>query len=88
MDIYASGKFWCCWSLWNYANMTGWLFYVSNYLAGLFNFGADQDCHYGAVECRRKLGAWPTKPKLSSDATLKLVAYQVASSSRKNSRKK
>lgn len=32
-------------------------------------FGADQDCHCGAVQCRRKLGARPTKPKL--------VAYQV-----------
>ncbi|KAH1233893.1 Histone-lysine N-methyltransferase ASHH3 [Glycine max] len=40
-------------------------------------FGADQDCHCGAAECRRKLGVRPTKPKLSSDATLKLVAYQV-----------
>ncbi|XP_061351702.1 histone-lysine N-methyltransferase ASHH3-like isoform X2 [Gastrolobium bilobum] len=39
-------------------------------------FGADQDCHCGAVECRRKLGVRPTKPK-SSDAALKLVAYQV-----------
>ena len=52
------------------------------------HFGADQDCHCGAAECRRKLGVRPTKSKLSSDAALKLVAYQVASSSRKNSRKK
>ncbi|KAG6732976.1 hypothetical protein I3842_01G203800 [Carya illinoinensis] len=40
-------------------------------------FGADQDCHCGAVGCRRKLGVKPTKPKMSSDAALKLVAYQV-----------
>ncbi|KAL2578058.1 hypothetical protein AAZV13_16G176000 [Glycine max] len=40
-------------------------------------FGADQDCHCGAAECRRKLGVRPTKSKLSSDAALKLVAYQV-----------
>ncbi|KAJ7975545.1 Histone-lysine N-methyltransferase ASHH3 [Quillaja saponaria] len=46
-------------------------------------FGADQDCHCGAVGCRRKLGARPTKPKMSSDAALKLVAYQVAMSTPK-----
>ncbi|KAF7813348.1 histone-lysine N-methyltransferase ASHH3 isoform X1 [Senna tora] len=46
-------------------------------------FGADQDCHCGADRCRRKLGVRPTKPKMSSDAALKLVAYQVASSSQK-----
>ncbi|GMY33006.1 histone-lysine N-methyltransferase ASHH3-like isoform X2 [Fagus crenata] len=40
-------------------------------------FGADQDCHCGAAGCRRKLGVRPTKPKMSSDAALKLVAYQV-----------
>ncbi|PNY11535.1 histone-lysine N-methyltransferase ASHH3-like protein [Trifolium pratense] len=40
-------------------------------------FGADQDCHCGAVQCRRKLGARPTKPKVSSDAAVKLVAYQI-----------
>ncbi|XP_019453902.1 PREDICTED: histone-lysine N-methyltransferase ASHH3-like [Lupinus angustifolius] len=40
-------------------------------------FGADQDCHCGAVGCRRKLGVKPGKPKMSSDAALKLVAYQV-----------
>ncbi|KAF4356179.1 hypothetical protein G4B88_015368, partial [Cannabis sativa] len=45
-------------------------------------FGADQDCHCGAVECRRKLGVKPTKPKMSSDAALKLVC-QVAVSSPK-----
>ncbi|XP_068502984.1 histone-lysine N-methyltransferase ASHH3 isoform X4 [Phaseolus vulgaris] len=45
-------------------------------------FGADQDCHCGAASCRRKLGVRPTKPKMSSDAALKLVTYQVASSSR------
>ncbi|KAJ7970077.1 Histone-lysine N-methyltransferase ASHH3 [Quillaja saponaria] len=46
-------------------------------------FGADQDCHCGAIGCRRKLGVRPTKPKMSSDAALKLVAYQVAVSSPK-----
>lgn len=46
-------------------------------------FGADQDCHCGAVGCRRKLGVRPTKPKMSSDAALKLVACQVAVSSPK-----
>ncbi|XP_054787041.1 histone-lysine N-methyltransferase ASHH3-like [Prosopis cineraria] len=40
-------------------------------------FGADQDCHCGAVTCRRKLGVRPPKPKMASDAALKLVAYQV-----------
>ncbi|KAJ1417281.1 SET domain [Sesbania bispinosa] len=40
-------------------------------------FGADQDCHCGAAGCRRKLGVRPNKPKMSSDAALKLVAYQV-----------
>ncbi|XP_059445829.1 histone-lysine N-methyltransferase ASHH3-like isoform X3 [Corylus avellana] len=46
-------------------------------------FGADQDCHCGATDCRRKLGVRPAKPKMSSDAALKLVAYQVAVSSPK-----
>ena len=46
-------------------------------------FGADQDCHCGAVVCRRKLGVRPTKPKMSSDAALKLVACQVAVTSPK-----
>ncbi|KAL5782039.1 hypothetical protein ACOSP7_007068 [Xanthoceras sorbifolium] len=46
-------------------------------------FGADQDCHCGAVGCRRKLGVKPGKPKMSSDAALKLVACQVAVSSPK-----
>ncbi|XP_048319328.2 histone-lysine N-methyltransferase ASHH3 [Ziziphus jujuba] len=46
-------------------------------------FGADQDCHCGAVGCRRKLGVRPTKPKMSSDAALRLVACQVAVSSPK-----
>ncbi|KAK8674759.1 hypothetical protein V6N13_032862 [Hibiscus sabdariffa] len=44
-------------------------------------FGADQDCHCGAAGCRRKLGVKPSKPKMSSDAALKLVACQVAVSS-------
>ncbi|KAH9620324.1 hypothetical protein KSS87_001147 [Heliosperma pusillum] len=38
-------------------------------------FGADQDCHCGAVSCRRKLGVKPNKT--SSEAALKLVARQV-----------
>ncbi|KAH0784064.1 hypothetical protein KY290_003662 [Solanum tuberosum] len=43
-------------------------------------FGADQDCHCGAINCKRKLGIRPNKLKLpSSDAAaLKLVACQVA----------
>ncbi|KAL3347232.1 hypothetical protein AABB24_021091, partial [Solanum stoloniferum] len=41
-------------------------------------FGADQDCHCGAINCKRKLGIRPNKLKLpSSDAAaLKLVACQ------------
>nr|XP_025656570.1 histone-lysine N-methyltransferase ASHH3 isoform X3 [Arachis hypogaea] len=35
-------------------------------------FGADQDCHCGAVACRRKLGVQPTKPKMS----VKCQVYQ------------
>ncbi|XP_076892187.1 histone-lysine N-methyltransferase ASHH3-like isoform X1 [Bidens hawaiensis] len=47
-------------------------------------FGADQDCHCGAVGCRRKLGVKPNKSKPpSSDATLKMVACQVAINSPK-----
>ncbi|XP_016550588.1 histone-lysine N-methyltransferase ASHH3 isoform X2 [Capsicum annuum] len=47
-------------------------------------FGADQDCHCGAVGCRRKLGVKPNKPKLpASDAALKIVACQVAATSPK-----
>ncbi|XP_059278423.1 histone-lysine N-methyltransferase ASHH3-like isoform X2 [Lycium ferocissimum] len=47
-------------------------------------FGADQDCHCGAIECKRKLGIKPNKIKLpSSDAALKLVASQVAAASLK-----
>ncbi|KAM7278424.1 hypothetical protein ACFE04_005558 [Oxalis oulophora] len=45
-------------------------------------FGADQVCHCGAVECRQKLGVKPNKPKLSSDAALKLVESQVAPKSK------
>ncbi|XP_010527027.1 PREDICTED: histone-lysine N-methyltransferase ASHH3 isoform X2 [Tarenaya hassleriana] len=37
-------------------------------------FGADQDCHCGAVGCRRKLGVKPSKPKTHFDAALNLVA--------------
>ncbi|KAJ4826545.1 Histone-lysine N-methyltransferase ashh3 [Turnera subulata] len=46
-------------------------------------FGADQDCHCGAIECRQKLGVKPSKPKVSSDAVLKLVAPEMAVSSPK-----
>ncbi|XP_060196708.1 histone-lysine N-methyltransferase ASHH3-like isoform X2 [Lycium barbarum] len=47
-------------------------------------FGADQDCHCGAIECKRKLGIKPNEIKLpSSDAALKLVASQVAAASPK-----
>ncbi|XP_052117951.1 histone-lysine N-methyltransferase ASHH3 isoform X8 [Arachis duranensis] len=35
-------------------------------------FGADQECHCGAVACRRKLGVQPTKPKMS----VKCQVYQ------------
>ncbi|CAK9148592.1 unnamed protein product [Ilex paraguariensis] len=46
--------------------------------------GEDQDCHCGAAGCRQKLGVKPNKPKLpSSDAALKIVAYQVAVTSPK-----
>ncbi|XP_077230459.1 histone-lysine N-methyltransferase ASHH3-like isoform X2 [Tasmannia lanceolata] len=45
-------------------------------------FGADQECHCGALGCRQKLGTKPGKPKLSSsDEALKLVACEVAASS-------
>ncbi|KAK9062257.1 hypothetical protein SSX86_019443 [Deinandra increscens subsp. villosa] len=47
-------------------------------------FGADQDCHCGAVGCRRKLGVKPNRSKFpSSDAALKMVACQVAINSQK-----
>ncbi|CAH9106659.1 unnamed protein product [Cuscuta epithymum] len=47
-------------------------------------FGADQDCHCGAVGCRKKLGVKPTKTKISSsEAALHLVACQVAATSPK-----
>ena len=55
----------------------------SNKFSRFVQFGADQDCHCGAVVCRRKLGVRPTKPKMSSDAALKLVACQVAVTSPK-----
>ncbi|KAH7573407.1 hypothetical protein JRO89_XS03G0143500 [Xanthoceras sorbifolium] len=55
----------------------------SNKFSRFVQFGADQDCHCGAVGCRRKLGVKPGKPKMSSDAALKLVACQVAVSSPK-----
>lgn len=43
-------------------------------------FGADQDCYCGALGCRQKLGK-PSKPKISSDAELKLVSCEEAASS-------
>lgn len=49
-------------------------------------FGADQDCHCGAAGCRRKLGVKPNKPNNrtpSSDAALKVVAYELAATSAK-----
>ncbi|KAF5769437.1 putative [histone H3]-lysine(4) N-trimethyltransferase chromatin remodeling SET family [Helianthus annuus] len=47
-------------------------------------FGADQDCHCGAVDCRRKLGVKPNKSKFpSSVAALKMVTCQVAINSPK-----
>jgi hypothetical protein len=55
----------------------------SNKFSRFVQFGADQDCHCGATDCRQKLGVRPAKPKMSSDAALKLVAYQVAVSSPK-----
>ncbi|EXB52174.1 Histone-lysine N-methyltransferase ASHH3 [Morus notabilis] len=54
------------------------LTYDYQYAHLFVQFGADQDCHCGAEGCRRKLGVRPTKTKISSDAALKLVAYQVA----------
>ncbi|CAN8284548.1 unnamed protein product [Cochlearia groenlandica] len=41
-------------------------------------FGADQDCHCGAVSCRKKLGVKPSKPKLASEEAFNLVAREVA----------
>lgn len=44
-------------------------------------FGADQDCHCGAVACRQKLGSKPNKLKSSSsDAALQLVICEMAAS--------
>jgi histone-lysine N-methyltransferase SETD2 len=55
----------------------------SNKFSRFVQFGADQDCHCGSSGCRKKLGVKPSKPKMSSDAALKLVACQVAVSSPK-----
>ncbi|CAA7050563.1 unnamed protein product [Microthlaspi erraticum] len=41
-------------------------------------FGADQDCHCGAVGCRRKLGVKPSKPKLASEEAFDIVACEVS----------
>ncbi|CAN0890939.1 Probable galacturonosyltransferase 4 [Linum grandiflorum] len=56
-------------------------YHPSNKVSRFVQFGADQDCHCGADDCRRKLGVKPTKAKLSSDAALHLVTCQVAVSS-------
>lgn len=57
---------------------------VSNIISRFVQFGADQDCHCGAADCRRKLGVKPNKSKFpSSDAALKMVACQVAINSPK-----
>jgi len=58
--------------------------FESNKCSRFVQFGADQDCHCGAVRCRRKLGVKPNKPKLpASDTALKIVACQVAATSPK-----
>ncbi|KAF8113882.1 hypothetical protein N665_0045s0120 [Sinapis alba] len=45
-------------------------------------FGPDQECHCGAICCRKKLGVKPKKPKLDSDEeTLNLVISEVAQTS-------
>nr|VDC80458.1 unnamed protein product [Brassica rapa] len=42
-------------------------------------FGEDQDCHCGAIGCRKKLGVKPNKPKLVSDEeTRKIVVSELA----------
>lgn len=55
--------------------------FQSNKFSRFVQFGADQDCFCGASGCRQKLGVKPSKPKICSDAALKLVACQVAVSS-------
>lgn len=40
-------------------------------------FGTDQECHCGAPACRGKLGAKPSKQKISADAALQIVAREV-----------
>ncbi|GLJ39348.1 hypothetical protein SUGI_0803510 [Cryptomeria japonica] len=40
-------------------------------------FGTDQQCYCGAADCRRILGAKPSRQKLSSDAAMKIVAQEV-----------
>lgn len=55
--------------------------FVSTQICRFVQFGEDQNCYCGALSCRQKLGNKPSKPKLSSDAALKLVAPEVAVSS-------
>lgn len=40
-------------------------------------FGTDQQCYCGAPDCRRILGAKPSKQKKSSDAAMKIVTQEV-----------
>ncbi|KAK9096917.1 hypothetical protein Sjap_022414 [Stephania japonica] len=55
-----------------------------NNICRFVQFSADQDCYYSALGCRQKLNTKPSKIKLSSlNATLKLVACEVAASSPK-----
>ncbi|XP_031500233.1 histone-lysine N-methyltransferase ASHH3-like isoform X2 [Nymphaea colorata] len=44
-------------------------------------FGKDQECYCGALGCRGKLGAKPSKQKLSSEAATEFVACEVAATS-------
>lgn len=55
--------------------------FISTQNCRFVQFGEDQNCYCGALSCRQKLGNKPSKPKLSSDAALKLVAPEVAVSS-------
>ncbi|KAJ4906488.1 Histone-lysine N-methyltransferase ASHH3 [Raphanus sativus] len=44
-------------------------------------FGPDQDCHCGAISCRKKLGVKPKKPKLASDEVLNIVNSELGQTS-------
>ncbi|KAL0844870.1 hypothetical protein Bca101_018116 [Brassica carinata] len=41
-------------------------------------FGPDQECHCGAIGCRKKLGVKPKKPKSASDEALNIVISELA----------